>query len=223
MHDKDGKNDEDECKQHLEQDGKNNKHDETSRGYDRAAGAIPVVLTPAKKSFKIWTVGHIDLGLSYHPPDEGYKRFGKNSLESRVQERFLGRAWEANVIMDATPLRGEKDKYCHIDESPSCIRSIVHHEFFKDWLKKFLSRLAIVKDNDVTILIACPRGTKRAVATARVLASILHRNYGYRVEEPNHLSQRNWGRHVEDCNACSDWTAEKEELLAYARDVCSTL
>ena len=40
MHDKGGKNDDDECKQHLEQDGKKNEHGERPHGDDLAAGAI---------------------------------------------------------------------------------------------------------------------------------------------------------------------------------------
>ena len=129
--------------------------------------------------------------------------------------------WLRDIAYDCSAFKCDEANYTpHTGEHPDVIGPIVLHPDFDALMKDFTMMFnRSGQDNLVKVLLFCPRGTKRSVAIARVLAHTLT-HYGYKVAGPNNLDiDCTW--HRRKCESCSNeqWLLDSPErlnLLDYA-------
>ena len=144
-----------------------------------------------------------------------------NHLVASLQQWNLGHMWLPDITYDCSAFKCDEPNYTpHTGAHPDVIGPIVLHRDFDALMKDFTMMFNRSGQGDlVKVLLFCPRGTKRSVAIARVLAHTLT-HYGYKVVGPNNLDI-DCTSHRSNCESCSNeqWLLDSPErlnLLNYA-------
>ena len=122
-------------------------------------------------SLQICTVGYQDFGFPWEIWHTKKCR-GWNNIERAIQRYHDD--FRADVIMDCSHFLADDSRVGsgHIGHHPLIVAGIVgQEEALVAWLKDFRRRLQRCK-GAVTVLLMCPRGTKRSVALGVIVEHI---------------------------------------------------
>ena len=217
VNDDDKKN---EAKDHTEQDAQSPRTWTLEQIIGSRVIPVPVV-KPSwdDREIGIWTASYTAHGFRW---PVGSKNKSEHLVAS-LQRWNLGNTWLPDIVHDCSAFTCDLATYSrHTDEHPDVIGSIVMNPDFDASMKQFanaFNRCLCGKGDDLKVLLFCPRGTKRSVAVARILAHTFT-NYGYKVVGPNNLDI-DCNRHRVNCPTCFDWewlldSQERLSLLNYA-------
>ena len=158
------------------------------------------------KNLQICTVGYQSFGFPWKTWHQK-KCKGWNSIERAIQRYHAD--FHADVIMDCSHFNdyGPEAKAGggHIGYNPAIVAGIMgQQKALIAWLLDFRRRLQRC-EGAATVLLMCPRGTKRSVALGLIVEHILSTiPPSIALRKPWHISLKSWCTHMELCRSCND-------------------